>query len=864
MKFSYGMMFLVLMFCFAAAILGDSTTEALLLAHFDTRIVASMFLFNAAFLFLISGMIIPVIDRIDRGILFQTALLVHVSILIVIRFLLYLNLEFLYPFLYSYAYITKLLFFLLFWTLVNDLVDSRKAAGLFPRLAAGGTLGAIGISFFITWFMNFFQVQNLFYIWSALVFCVYLLFIPVKKRSSGIHFKVNRDRIDPQVKSINSLLDGIKLLKMEPMLGHMSFLYGLIFFLLVIQQFYFYSQIKTALSEASQVASFLGCFNGVSMTVTIILQLMIAGKVISRLGSTRSMLLLPVILVFNYIAMLLISAGISPGAISLFGVTVVGMGLRVAFFDSFFSPNFQIFFSSLPQEFRGRGKLCIEGIIKPVSIIIAGIWIIRVMPVITDRINFYILAVLSCIAIFESWRLRSKYTESLIMYFSGYVGKRSNILFKQLKVSGEPNFSAMVNEKLKNEDFVVKKFIIEFLADSATDEAVSILDENLGNRDPRVRASVLVALGKLKIEKSKKHIIACLSDPDQRVIANAVSALCRYKDPSLKKYIEPFMNSHHRRVRSDAMIALWPFSDAKKKESILNELEHELFDSSSTPARISSNLYVLGEIDGRRSLKILNQYHLCNKCGYDNQMVFDQMVNALSKKNDISAMHTLLEIAVDSGRKRQMVIKGKIAHFFKMNPEVILGFLNEKSCLKRNLIIQAVSEMPEDLIKKIRPELKEIASEEMFQLKRNMDVFSKVSGYKGTELFCYSLMEEYIETEIKSLLFIASLIDKSMKLKTCILQVFNKDAYARANAFEMMNNTGFLKLNRLIIKMMEKKERLLSMVNHSEIPEPKLYSIIKRFIDYENRWVAKCADFSLHKFAEYVSQSGDSGLLNLN
>lgn len=111
LKFSYGMMFLVLMFCFAAAILGDSTTEALLLAHFDTRIVASMFLFNAAFLFLISGMIIPVIDRIDRGILFQTALLVHVSILIVIRFLLYLNLEFLYPFLYSYAYITKLLFF---------------------------------------------------------------------------------------------------------------------------------------------------------------------------------------------------------------------------------------------------------------------------------------------------------------------------------------------------------------------------------------------------------------------------------------------------------------------------------------------------------------------------------------------------------------------------------------------------------------------------------------------------------------------------------------------------------------------------------------------------------------------------------
>lgn len=854
-EFGSAMMFLVLMLLFAAAILGDSTTEALLLTHFGTATIARMFLLNAMILFLISAMIIPVIDRVNRGLFFKTSLLIHALILFIIRGAVYFNLKFLYPFLYSYAYITKILFFLLFWTLANDLFDSRKAVRLFPGIAAGGTLGAICISFSIPWLMKFLEVENLFLIWGLLIICVYLLFIPVAKRFD-FQFKINGDRINCEKRGLKSIFNDIRLLGSEPMLRNMSFLYGILFFLLVNQQYYFYSQVKTFLTGVSQAASFLGFFNGASMILTIVLQTLISGRVISCLGSTRSMLLIPVVLILNFTFMTLISTETCLCVISVFWVAVIGMGLRIAFFDSFFSPNFQMFFSSFPQEIRGRGKICIEGVVKPLSIIAAGIWIIKIAPIITDRLNFSVLIGLSGIAIFVAWRLKSKYTESLIMYFTGYTRKKNQILLDQFKVSGEPHFIEMLNEKLESEDFIVKKFIIELLADSATDEALSILIENLSNRDPQVRATVLSALGKMKIEKFKSHIIKCLSDPDNRVIANAVSALCQYKDVKLKKYIEPFVNHRYRRVRCDAMIALWPLSDCKKKELILNKLKEELSDPSSSSIITGSALYVLGELDDTRSMEILKQYHYLNvqKNCYDNSMVFDQMVNALSKKADRLSLKILLEIAEVSNKRKLSVIKEKMVFILKKIPSEIIGNLSgEKSCFKRNLILQAVFNIPAGKIEKIRTELKRIASQETLCLKKNMDIYSKLSRYKYTELFCYALMEEYIDLEIRSLVIIASLIDTSMELRKCLPQLFYKDAHERARAFEMMNNTGFLKLNRLIIKLMEKRDRLISMADPLKVPEPQVYSILERFLDSDNSWIVKCASFCLFNCGQSVS-----------
>ncbi|MDO5576439.1 MAG: hypothetical protein Q4F84_05115, partial [Fibrobacter sp.] len=89
-------------------------------------------------------------------------------------------------------------------------------------------------------------------------------------------------------------------------------------------------------------------------------------------------------------------------------------------------------------------------------------------------------------------------------------------------------------------------------------------------------------------------------------------------------------------------------------------------------------------------------------------------------------------------------------------------------------------------------------------------------------------------------------------LENCILQLSSKDEYVRANAFEMMNNTGIIKLNRAVIKMIEQKEILFQKANHTLELQTEQYRVLEQFTNDENGWVAECANFSLAAFKNIV------------
>ncbi|MBD3317047.1 MAG: hypothetical protein GF344_14770, partial [Chitinivibrionales bacterium] len=291
--FSYrNSLFALLLLCFAGAILGDSTTEALLLAHFDAAMIPRMYLVNAFFLFPASIFIVPLIDRVDRGALFIKFIISHGVILSAVWIAVSFGATFLYVPLFSYAYVSKILLFLLFWTLANDLIDSRRAGSQFPFIAAGGTLGAIGISFSIPWFLRMVDARNLLPVWVGLTFCLGLAFVFLR-RSAGVHFLFQSDKRRHADLTPGAIREDIATVFREPLLRNMAILYFILFFTLLNQHYVFYQAVKDRFDGADGIASFLGYFNGVSMGATFLLQASIAGVVLKRLGSTRAMFFLP-------------------------------------------------------------------------------------------------------------------------------------------------------------------------------------------------------------------------------------------------------------------------------------------------------------------------------------------------------------------------------------------------------------------------------------------------------------------------------------------------------------------------------------------------------------------------------------------
>ena len=248
-------LFFLLMLCFAAAILGDSTAEALLLGRFGPELIPRMFCINAAALFILSGVMFSVIDRLDRRKFFYYALLIHGVILLLLRLAVGADMDFLFPLLFSYAYSSKILFFLLFWTIANDLIDSRRAGKEFPAIAAGGTMGAIGVSFSIPGLMRFIAVENLLIVWALLAGAAGMLLLPLQRRYRELGPTQKKNSDDPAT-FINRLLP-ISLMRNEPLLRTMATFYLLIFFLLLNQHMIFYRELKEVCSSAGEIAAFL-------------------------------------------------------------------------------------------------------------------------------------------------------------------------------------------------------------------------------------------------------------------------------------------------------------------------------------------------------------------------------------------------------------------------------------------------------------------------------------------------------------------------------------------------------------------------------------------------------------------------------
>ncbi|HEX2958985.1 MAG TPA: hypothetical protein VHO70_19275, partial [Chitinispirillaceae bacterium] len=545
-------LFLLLLVCFASAILGDSTAEALLLANFDSTIIPRMFLFNAAALFIVSAVMMIVIDNIDRGIFFITGLIVHGSLLFVFKVLVELKICFIYPVLFTYAYTSKILLFMLFWTLANDLVDSRKAGKQFPIIAAGGTLGAVIVSFLIPSIVKTVKTEDLLFVWILLVVAAVMQFLPIFRRN-GIHFKARSERVK---RNALSIIRDLKLFRLEPLLSNMGIVYFLLFFLMLNQQFMFYSQLKIQFVTASTMASFLGYFNSISMVSTFILQMTLSGRVLRRFGSARSMLLVPLLLTVFFLT-LLVASWIHSNMLELLSTIVIaGMGLRIAFFDSFFSPNFQIFFSSLPQQIRGRGKLTMEGVIKPCAMVLTGVWLMWADKQLSLVMQSTFLLSIGMIVTWKAWCIRNRYAESLTSYLTGFSGVKASGL-----LPGEFNSSSEVirklGERLNNGEYEIKKCIIELIASSPLPEATKILVEYFDHCDARMKSALLASIHGANQKELKNLIEKSLMDTDSRVVANAVTALAEISGSTMMQYVDNMLQHPDSRVRANTIYSAW-------------------------------------------------------------------------------------------------------------------------------------------------------------------------------------------------------------------------------------------------------------------------------------------------------------------
>ena len=851
-------LFALLLCVFAGAILGDSAAESMLLMHCDTRLLPAMFMANALLLSFTSAFLISSIDRIDRGVFFMLLVVAHWGVVVAARGALALGAEFLYPFLFSYAYVSKIVLFLMFWTMANDLTDSRRAASVFPFIAAGGTIGAIGASFAIPLFLRLIATENLLIVWSAIIMLLGALFTLVRG-TLGKELRPSPQRQEYVAKSIFDFRKDLKLIRQEPLLKNMAILYFLLFFILINQHYTFYTQLKNHLTSAKALASFLGFFNGCSMFATLILQSTIAGRVLTKFGSTRSMLFLPVILCIVFIC--LSCLGLFPGlmdfqgksgvSVIIFWSVILGMGLRASFFDAFFSPNFQVFFSSLPKNLRGKGKLFIEGAVKPCAIITASLWLFFVVPHVSFGCSMFMLFCVSAVMIAQTVRIRKKYTESLTRSLTGIRSKQVVQLLSFVDLAKEENLLTALSRIIDKEDIEIKKYVIGILAEMNTKESIAVLTEHMETGDDFIRATIISSLTPLKMSDLKDTYARHMQSSDRRVIANCILALAALNSVDINEGLEIFLYHSDNRIRANTIMALWPLWSDRKRKRLRELLTEMLF--SDIPLQCASALYAIGTLRATEFLEALATFAKRSSSLVDrSEMLWNNYLRAVANIGGEVALDMLLPLWQAGLGKRAKNLIEAISCILD-NGYSLSSFLKKAAMddyRQREIMLAALQKRHTIAKRENQPRLKQLALEEIKEIYRDWASLATLDAQPalpGISLLRIAVFEERIGDRLKNVIAVSSLLDESGHIALAARRLRHANNHVRAQALEVLDNTGDTKINRWVLKLLDANSpapHVKEAASSFNIEPRPLLETIAGYASDPCEWIRECARYA--------------------
>jgi ATP/ADP translocase len=181
-----------------------------------------------------------------------------------------------------------------FWGLANETFTSREGKRLFGIVAAGGTLGGIIAGFGARWAVEIFMGTNqLLWVIAALFFGALgmaCLAGRVQRRETS---SVSQRRPSQRDSKISEPAGAFGLIRES---RYLQMIAGLIFVSIIVStliDFQFKAAVKEAYPTRDALTGFFGSFYAWLNIITLFAQVFLSGKLLSLVGLTPSLLLLP-------------------------------------------------------------------------------------------------------------------------------------------------------------------------------------------------------------------------------------------------------------------------------------------------------------------------------------------------------------------------------------------------------------------------------------------------------------------------------------------------------------------------------------------------------------------------------------------
>ena len=253
---------------------------------------------------------------------------------------------------YMWSAIGGLILVAQFWMLANGMFNPRDGKRLFGMITAGGTLGAMIGGLASNWAVRFlFGTRELLWLVVALLAGAFVMAgLALRERDRLFH--VNRRDKNAVQETVPPNAPGI--LQEILRTSYLRTIAGVIFVSVVVStliDYQFKATAKLAYPSADALAGFFGTYYAWLSAVTMVGQLWLTGKVLTKLGLGPGLLFLPSTLLAGLLSILA-----WPGLIATTATRLAEASLRTGIHQS----GVQILYLPIPNAIKGKVKVFLD------------------------------------------------------------------------------------------------------------------------------------------------------------------------------------------------------------------------------------------------------------------------------------------------------------------------------------------------------------------------------------------------------------------------------------------------------------------------------------------------------------------------
>ncbi len=350
----------------------------------------------------------------------------------------------------------------------------------------------------------------------------------------------------------------------------------------------FYNRVENYFADETAIASFLGLFNGVNSGLSLIVQLWVANRLLTRYGVRMVVMLTPLLLSAGMSLFVLTGTLVGAPALLFWLITLVYLVMQVLADTDNTAAN--LLYQPLPAGLRTRLQTIADGIISPGAVGLTGLLLLLLTELLHATVLQLAYVVLPILALWAlaGWALGRGY------------GQRVQQALRQRLIQGQRPFTpdhdslTIIRQNLSNPQPGAALYALDLLAAADSRALAQALPQLLAHPSAPVRLEALHRLeqaGDLTALPLLRHCLA--ADPDPAVRHAALRTLAALGGATHLAEVEAYLQAADPQLRQNVLVGLLRSGDLDAMLTVGATLD-QLIEAPAVAERLFA-ARVLGE-----------------------------------------------------------------------------------------------------------------------------------------------------------------------------------------------------------------------------------------------------------------------------